>query len=214
MDVTQWLLDSGPWLYAGVFALVVADAFTVVLPGEIVVVALAALAISTGVPALWALIVVAWAAAVTGDNLTYLVGHRIGTQRWAWIRRPRPQAAVRYARTALEQRPASLLFTARYIPYARIAANLTAGATHFSYARFLPLTVAAGLTWALYNTVIGALFGAWLSANPVLAIVLSVVCAIVLGVTVDALVARWTRRRDRRQSPESHDDSATTQTGD
>lgn len=197
MDVTQWLLASGPWLYAGVFLLVVADAFTVVLPGEIVVVALAALAISTGVPALWALILVAWAAAITGDNLTYLVGRRIGTQRWAWIRRPRPQAAVRYARTALERRPASLIFTARYIPYARIAANLTAGATQFDYRRFLPLTIAAGLTWALYNTVIGALFGAWLAANPVLAVVLSVACAILLGVTIDAVVAWVGRRRER-----------------
>ena len=41
-------LASSPWLYPLVFALVVGDAFLVVLPSETVVVALGALAGATG----------------------------------------------------------------------------------------------------------------------------------------------------------------------
>lgn len=191
MDVlTDWLIAAGPWLYVGVFLLVVADAFTVVLPSETVVVALASLALSTGHPSLWLLIPVAWTGAIVGDNACYLIGRRIGTDRWRWMRGPRVSRAIDYARRALEKRPASLILTARYIPFARIAANLTAGATEFSYARYLPLTILAGLGWAVYNSVIGALFGVWLAANPILAVVISVAVAIALGITIDAITAR------------------------
>lgn len=200
--VTSWLLAAGPWLYVGVLALVVADAFTVVVPSETVVVALAALALSTGTPSLWILVPVATVGAIIGDNLCYLIGRRVGTERWRWMRRPRPQAAVAYARRALEQRPASLILTARYIPFARIAVNLTAGATRFDYRRYLPLTVVAGLGWAVYNSVIGALFGAWLAANPVLAVLISVAVAITLGITIDAVTARVAAARRSRSAQE------------
>lgn len=188
--MTAWLIAAGPWLYVGVFVLVVADAFTVVLPSETVVVALASLALSTGHPSLWLLIPVAWAGAIVGDNACYWLGRRIGTDRWRWMRGPKVSRAIGYARRALEMRPASLILTARYIPFARIAANLTAGATGFSYRRYLPLTVLAGLGWAVYNGVIGALFGVWLAENPVLAVIVSVAVAIILGVTIDAITAR------------------------
>lgn len=188
--LTAWLAAAGPWLYAAVFVLVVADAFTVVLPSETVVVALASLALSTGHPSLWLLIPVAWLGAIVGDNACFWLGRRIGTERWRWMRGPKVSRAIGYARRALEIRPASLILTARYIPFARIAANLTAGATGFPLNRYLPLTVLAGLGWAVYNSVIGALFGAWLSANPIVAVVASVAVAIALGVGIDAVTAR------------------------
>jgi membrane-associated protein len=195
--VVQWieLAAQGPWLYAALFVLVVADAFAVVLPSETVVVALGSLAFSTGSPNIWLLLPVAAAGAVVGDNLCYAIGRRVGTDRFEWMRRPRIHSAFEYAARALERRPASLILTARYIPFARIAVNVTAGATGFTYRRYLPLTVVAGVSWATYNSVVGAFFGTWLSANPLLAVVVSVVVAVVLGLTIDAVVSRLTRRR-------------------
>ena len=73
--------------------------------------------------------------------------------------------------------------------------NVTAGATGFAYRRYLPLTVVAGASWAIYNSVVGAFFGTWLSANPLLAVVVSVVVAVVLGLAIDAVVSRLGRRR-------------------
>lgn len=193
----QWieLAAQGPWLYAALFVLVVADAFAVVLPSETAVVALGSLAFSTGSPYIWLLLPVAAAGAVVGDNLCYAIGRRVGTDRFAWMRRPRIHFAFDYAARALERRPASLILTARYIPFARIAVNVTAGATGFAYRRYLPLTVVAGASWAIYNSVVGAFFGTWLSANPLLAVVVSVVVAVVLGLAIDAVVSRLGRRR-------------------
>jgi membrane-associated protein len=199
--VVQWieLAAQGPWLYVALFVLVVADAFAVVLPSETAVVALGSLAFSTGSPNIWLLLPVAAAGAVVGDNLCYAIGRRVGTDRFAWMRRPRIHSAFEYAARALERRPASLILTARYIPFARIAVNVTAGATRFAYRRYLPLTVVAGVSWAIYNSVVGAFFGTWLSANPLLAVVVSVVVAVVLGLAIDAVVSRLNRRRTLRE---------------
>lgn len=188
-------LDLGPWVYLVLFALVIADAFLVVLPSETAVVALGSLAISSGHPNIWLVLATAALGAVVGDNICFQIGRRLGTERFGWMRRPRVQAAIDYARRAIATRPASLILTARYIPFARIAANLTAGATGFPFRRYFPLTVIAGACWAVYNCVIGALFGAWLANNPVLAVVVSVVVAVTLGILIDAVTARVASRR-------------------
>ena len=196
-DIEAWIavLVGSPWLYPVVFALVVGDAFLVVLPSETVVVALGALAGATGSPHLAVLIPVAALGAVVGDSLCYWIGRRIGSDRWAWQRRGRVRAALVRARKTVLSRPAVLIFTARYIPFARIAVNLSAGAAGLPYSRYLPLSAAAGTGWALYNAGIGLLFGTAMSDQPVLAMVISVLVAIALGVTVDLVVNRVARTR-------------------
>lgn len=199
--VVAWIEPAlaGPWVYAVLLALVIADAFLVVLPSETVVVALGSLALSTGAPQIAGVLAVAALGAIVGDNLCYAIGRRIGTERFAWMRRPRIGQAIDYAAAALERRPASLILTARYIPFARIAANLTAGATRFPYRRYAPLTLVAGASWACYNCLIGALFGAWLAEYPVAAILISVLVAIALGVGIDTIAARVATRRVTRR---------------
>ncbi|MAT18038.1 MAG: hypothetical protein CMF56_05660 [Leifsonia sp.] len=198
MTTEPWVLDlaSSPWLYPLVFALVVGDAFLVVLPSETVVVALGALAGATGTPWPAVLVPVAAVGAVTGDLLCFLIGRRVGLDRWAWQRRGRVAAALGRAQRTVERRTAVLIFTARYIPFARIAVNLSAGASGIPLGRFLPLSAAAGLGWAIYNVAIGAGFGAALRDQPVLAIVLSVAVAITLGVIADVVIGRLTARRE------------------
>ena len=200
-------LASSPWIYVALFALVVADAFLVVLPSETVVVALGALAGAAGNPTLLVLFPVAAAGAILGDSLCYLIGRRVGLERWGWQRRgPVASGLMRVRRTVLI-RPAVLIFTARYIPYARIAVNLTAGAAGLPARRFLPLTAIAGCAWAGYNLAVGSIFGRVMAQTPLLAIAVSVVVAIVLGVTFDLLVRRVAERRDRR-SPARDDEPA------
>lgn len=197
-------LANSPWAYPAVFLLTVADAFLVVLPSETVVAGFAALAASTGSPSLIALVPIAAVAATTGDTLTYLVGHRVGTARWKWMRKPRVSAALEWARSSLERRSATVLLTARFIPFGRIAVNLTAGATHFRYRRFLALTSVGGIAWALYNTVLGAAFGAWFHNYPVLAVICSTVVAIGLGIGIDAVTQVFSRRRLAAAAQKDH----------
>lgn len=193
-------LAISPWLLPALFALVVGDAFFVVLPSETLVVALAALAGATGSPPLAPIIAVAAVGAITGDALCFAIGRAAGLDRWRWQRMRPVSRAIDRARAAIVTRPAVLIFTARYVPFARIAVNLTAGASGLSWRRFLPLSMAAGTAWALYNSIVGAFFGVVLADHPVLAIVISVVVAITIGLVVDALVARAIRRREARES--------------
>ncbi len=196
-EIQQALLGmaASPWIYAALFLLVVADAFLVVLPSETLVVALGALAAAGGEPSALLLVPVAAVGALVGDTLCYLIGTRIGVDRWGWQRRGRIAAALARARSTVLTRPTVLIFTARYIPYARIAVNLSAGAVGLPVRRFVPLAAAAGTAWAIYNVAVGAVFGAALPGNPLLAIALSVAVAIVLGITVDLVTQRLAARK-------------------
>lgn len=195
--VETWLLAlaDSPALLPALFALVVGDAFLVVLPSETAVVALGALAAATGSPNLALVIPVAAAGAIVGDSVCYLIGRAVGHDRWRWQRTGRRGAALARARLTVLARPAVLIFTARYIPFARIAVNLSAGAAGLPYRRYLPLSAAAGCGWACYNVAIGALFGSLMSDTPILAIVLSVGVAVALGVTIDLVASRLSARR-------------------
>ena len=90
----------------------------------------------------------------------------------------------------MHRRTAVLVFTARYVPFARIAVNLAAGAGRVPLRRYLPLSAAAGVAWACYNVAIGAVVGSVVRESPLLAVALSIPVAIVLGLLVDRLVAR------------------------
>jgi len=201
-------IAASPWLLPVLFGLVVADAFLVILPSESVVVAAGALAATTGAPALEVVIPVAAAGAVIGDGLCYLLGRRIGLDRWRWQREGRVGRAIGRVRTAVRRRTAVLLFTARYVPFARIAVNLAAGAGRVPLRRYLPLSAAAGLAWACYNVAIGAIVGAALRDSPLLATAISIPIAIALGLLIDRTVARLDARRTSRL-PEPGDEANT-----
>lgn len=192
-----WLqaLAQSPWALPAMAALVVGDAFLVVIPGEAAVTTLGALAVAEGSPPLAAVIVVAAAAALTGDLGCYLVGRTAGLERWRWMRGPRVAAALGGARTALHRRGATLMFTARFIPFARLAVNLVAGASRMPMRRYLLLAAPAASAWALYQALLGAAVAALIPGGSVAAVIASVVVAIVLGAAADAIVARAQRRR-------------------
>jgi len=197
--ITAWLLEiaASGWVFPALYLLTVADAFLVVLPSETAVTALGAISASSGSPGLALLIGVAWAGAVTGDVSCYLLGRRIGTTRFAWMRRPRVAGAIGRAGVALERRAAAAILTARYIPFARIAVNLVAGASGLRPRRYLPITVLAGFAWALWNVGVGAVVGRFLPDQPVLATAVSIVVAVGLGVAVDRISAALAARRRR-----------------
>lgn len=201
MDViTQFLMAAAgsPWVYAVLAVVCIVDAFFPPVPSETIVVGLATLAVSTGTPWLWLVVLVAAAGAIIGDNLAYAIGRSIGTTRFAWMRRPRIAAAFAWARRGIHKRPASLILTGRYIPVGRIAVNMTAGATGFPWKRFVPLSMIAGASWALYSIAIGTLVGHWFPGNPILGVVIAVACALVIGVLVDHITQRIQSRKESR----------------
>jgi membrane-associated protein len=189
-----------PWVLAVLFACCVIDGFFPPVPSESLVVGLAAVAVSSGVPNLWLIIAISAAGAVVGDNIAYLIGRRIGTDRFRWMRRPRVKAASERAGRELARRSASYIITARYIPVGRVAVNMTAGATGVPHPRFLGLSILAGLSWAAYSVSFGVVAGSWAEDNPVLAMAIAIVLALAVGLLVDHLVQRRARVR-RAQVP-------------
>jgi len=177
-----------PWVYLLVLLLCTVDGFFPPVPSESVVVGLASLVITQGVPNPWLLMLVAALGAFLGDNIAYGIGSGIGTRRFRWMRRPRMQRAFAWAGGELEKRAASLILVARFIPIGRVAVNLTAGATGYSRRRFVLLTALSGVVWAGYSVAIGVVAGSWFEDNHLLGVVVAVAIAIVLGLIVDRII--------------------------
>ncbi|WP_347122829.1 VTT domain-containing protein [Microbacterium sp. SY138] len=181
---------ASPWSLAVMSLLVVGDAFFVVVPGEVAVTALGAVAVTTGSPPLWAVVVCAAVAAAVGDACCYLIGRSVGTERWRWMRMPRVQQALVWARRRLDGGMATVLFTARFVPFARLAINLAAGASRIHPPRYLALVALAATGWALYQAAVGAAVAAILPGGPLVAVPVSIVLAIGLGAVIDLCVRR------------------------
>jgi len=190
--ITDVLLDAvnGPWALIAMMLLVLGDAFFVIVPGEIAVTALGAMSISTGSPPLCAA-----TAAACGDMLCYSIGRWAGVERWRWMRARRIQRAREWARARLDSGTAVVLFTARFIPFARLAVNIVAGATRIPITRYAALVVLAAAGWAAYQAAVGALVAALLPDAPIVAIVVSIVVAVAIGALIDLMIRRRTRRR-------------------
>ena len=107
-----------------------------------------------------------------------------------------------WAHYELEKRGAVLIFTARYIPWGRVAVNYVAGTTAFPHRRFFFLDAFACLTWVTYSIGIGVLASSfpWLHHNPLLSAGIAVVFAIVLGVLIDHLLRWWHKRLGRHDA--------------
>lgn len=190
---TDLLAESldGPWSLVLMSVLVIGDAFFVVVPGEVAVTALGALAVTTGAPSLWAVIACAAVAATVGDVCCYLIGRLVGTDRWRWMRAPRVQRALEWAKRRLDQGTATVLFTARFIPFARLAINLVAGASRLHPPRYLALVALAATGWAVYQAAVGAAVAVVVPGGPLIAVPVSIAVALSIGLLIDA----FTRRR-------------------
>jgi membrane protein DedA with SNARE-associated domain len=186
-------LLTGPWALVVMSLLVLGDAFLVVVPGEIAVTALGAVASSVGSPPLWAVITCAGTAAAAGDAACYLIGRTVGTARWRWMRAPRVRQALEWARRRLDGGTAVVLFTARFVPFARLAINLVAGASRIHAGRYLCLVTVAAFGGAVYQASVGAIVATLVPGGPVVAVVVSVVIALALGAVID-LISRRVRR--------------------
>ena len=193
--VDAWLqaIAASPWALVGMAALVFADAFLVVVPGEAAVTAFGALAVTHESFPLASVI------AFAGDACCYLVGRTVGVRRWAWMRGPRVSAALEWARARLERNAAVVLFTARFVPFARLAVNLAAGAARVDPLRYLGVAALAALAWASYQAVIGAVVAAVVPGGPLVAVVVSIVVAVGIGLGIDVVLARRARRRAAAQ---------------
>lgn len=190
-------LAGSPWVFVAIFAFAAIDGFFPPIPAESVIVALAAISVSSaaGQPSLLLLGAAAAVGAVVGDNIAFTIGRAVGVERFDPAHRPRLARTVDWARRELDHRATMLILTGRHIPVGRVAVNMTAGATGFPRRRFLPISAVAAVIWAAYAVLVGMLAGAWIEENPILGALLAIVVAAILGYLVDRVLERRRRRR-------------------
>ena len=184
---------GSPWVYLALCAFAAIDAFFPAVPSESLVITAGVFA-ATGEPNVFAVIGVAALGAFAGDHVSYLAGHTAGARL---IRRARPgsrkAAAFDRAGGLLEDRGGTILVVCRYIPGARTAITLTAGAVSYPLRSFSMFDGIAALSWASYSVLVGYVGGAAFEDDPFKGLALGLGLALTASVLVEAV--RHMRRR-------------------
>lgn len=188
-DFVQQYAGSA-WVLPIVFALCTIDGFFPPVPSESVVVALAAIGTGAGGPELWSLGAAAALGAFAGDNVAYTIGRHGGVAKLNDSRNERIRSTMAWAEREMHRRGAMIIVAGRYIPVGRVAVNVTAGATRYSYPRFALLDTFAAISWAAYSIGIGVVAGQWTKDNPLLGAAVAVGLALIIGWQLDRLLRR------------------------
>lgn len=208
------LAASGqPWVYALVVITCIIDGFFPPIPSEAIVVGLASLLLTQGVPNPVLLILAAAMGAFIGDMVAFGVGGMARTRRTRWLRGPRLQRSMKKFGAELDRRGAPLILAARFIPVGRVGVNLAAGATGYPRRKFVGIAALSATLWACYTVGIGALAGRWFHENQLLGMGAAIVFAVVLGLGIDWL-SRSVKERAAKSSWQVPDVEAAIPAGD
>src|SRR5215213_7757775 len=155
--MTDLLLAHGLIL---LFVLVAMESAGVPLPGETALIAAAILA-ERGHYSLVAVIVVAAAAAIVGDNVGYWIGRKGGRAllRRTPIVRGYFERALPPSERFFRRHGAKTVFLGRFIAILRVTAAWLAGIAHMRWWRFLLWNAAGGIVWAALVSVVAYKFG-------------------------------------------------------
>ena len=132
------------------FAVVMLESFGIPLPGETALIAFGVLA-SQGHYSIVAVIAVAAAAAIVGDNLGYeLIGRKGGRrlfERWGPLRR-RAERILPPTEELMAKHGGKVVFFGRFITILRYTAAWVAGIARMPWRKFLFWNAAGGICWA------------------------------------------------------------------
>jgi membrane protein DedA with SNARE-associated domain len=148
-SISTFLDQHHQWALPLMFVLVALESFGLPIPGETALIACGVLA-SQGMLSIVAVILVAIAAAIIGDNLGYWVARRGGRSllfRYRVTRRYAEQYLPRGERFFVKH-GGKAVFIARFVAVLRVTAAWTAGLARMSWWRFFAWNAAGGIVWA------------------------------------------------------------------
>ena len=143
------LIDVSHIGYPVLFLLVMAESGGVPVPGETALITAAVLA-SQGKLQIEIVILIAAAAAITGDNLGYQIGRKGGRwllERPGYLHRQRLQV-LSTGEPFFERHGPKAVFFGRFLLGLRVWASWLAGATHMRWRSFVFWNAAGGICWA------------------------------------------------------------------
>jgi membrane protein DedA with SNARE-associated domain len=178
-----YAVAQSPWALVALVTLLVVDGFFPLVPGETMVVTLAALGASGHGPDPVAVLVVATAATMVGDGIAFLIGRSIHPARWVWMRGAKAQTALHWASGRIEQNPGTILVGAKFLPFVRVAVTMTAGASVLSVKKYLVFSFLSATIYTAYHVAVAITAGGLFIANPFLGLAASIAFG-VLSATV------------------------------
>ena len=178
---------GSPWVYLALFAFAALDAFFPIVPSESLVITAGVFA-AGGEPNLAGVIVAASLGAFVGDHISYFIGRFAGEKA---MRRAKPgsrkAAAWERGHKLLTDRGGTILIVCRYIPGARTAITLTAGAVAYRLRTFSFFDAIAALSWGTYSALVGYIGGEAFEDSPWKGLALGLGIALTVTLTVEVI---------------------------
>ncbi len=144
------------------------------------------------------LLIGCFVAAVAGDQVGYLFGHRVGRTLFKrpdsrFFKRQNLEKAQRF----FDKHGAKTIVLARFVPIVRTFAPIVAGVSTMRYRTFVTYNVVGGLLWAVGVTLLGYFLGQIEVVEKNIEITLFVIVAIsILPMAVELIRSRAEVRRD------------------
>jgi membrane protein DedA with SNARE-associated domain len=159
-SITSFVEDHDQWALIILFVLLTLESFGLPVPGETALIACAILA-SQGKLSIVAVILVAIAAAIIGDNLGYWTARKGGRPLLERHRLTRAYAD-RYLKRGerfFAKHGGKTVFFGRFVAVLRVTTAWIAGLSHMHWWRFLAWNAAGGIVWATTIGLIAYLAG-------------------------------------------------------
>jgi membrane protein DedA with SNARE-associated domain len=184
------------WGYLGVAGFIFFEDFGVPLPGETMLIA-ASLYAGAGHLDVWVVGLIAFVAAVAGDNVGYAIGRFGGHDlvekhgKWVFVTPDRLERAEKF----FEKHGGKIVTVARFVEGLRQLNGIIAGIVEMHWLRFLLFNALGAALWVGVWTTVGYVAGDHVETITHYA----TYAAIALGVVVAAGVALHLRRRARHR---------------
>jgi membrane protein DedA with SNARE-associated domain len=185
------------------FLLIAMESAGIPLPGETALVAAGVLA-SRGDMNIVAVIAVAAAAAVIGDNIGYWAGRAGGRkllQRWGLLER-HASRVLPWSEHFFKRHGAKTIFLARFFAILRVTAAFLAGVSRMHWWRFFLWNAAGGIAWAVLVGLV-SYYAGQAAADAIARYGLIGGVAIAVLLVLGALVFHLVRRRMLRAESEA-----------
>jgi membrane protein DedA with SNARE-associated domain len=179
--------------YPLIFGLVLFGSIIPVVPTGLVVGAGAAVATTTDHLSLPLVLLVAAAAALVGDLVTFAICRFGGPSAVRWIARGQHTERIEEVRDQFRRHGWQIIVIGRLLPAGRIPVLLAAGALAYPWRRLVPAETVACLLWSVTYGLLGVLSGGVFD-SPLLATLLATVLVLAVSAVLNLIVSR--RRRN------------------
>lgn len=189
--LASFISQYGLWVYAILFLIIFVETGLIVmpfLPGDSLLFA-AGMFCAAGLLNPWVLVLLLIVAAISGDQLNYFIGSKVGRKVYDWDSRWLKKDHLKLAEHFFIEHGGKSVVLARFMPIVRTFVPFVAGVSHMPYRKFVFFNVIGAVLWINIFIWLGYSLGniAWIKDNvttiSLVIIVLSILPAIFAAIS-------------------------------